>query len=280
MCWPERLIGTTPNVYLYAANNPSEGALAKRRSAATLVSYLTPSLAQAGLYRGLIDLKASLERYRATEPEAVEERASLAEFDSGAGRRSRPRRGPAGLGRCGCGGNREARRAVVELEYTLIPHGLHVVGQSPSAEERVETLTAIPETMHGIANAQPAIAALIEGHPPQAAVRAGGLEKTEQAANALAELAELDRLLQMNSETPSLLRALKGRFIAPVAGGDLLRNAAILPTGRNLHGFDPYRIPQRLRDIGRGAAGKSGARALRIGRQSVRRIRCSGPLGH
>ena len=43
-CWPERLIGATPNVYLYAANNPAEGALAKRRSAATLVSYLTPSL--------------------------------------------------------------------------------------------------------------------------------------------------------------------------------------------------------------------------------------------
>ena len=51
-----------PNVYLYAANNPSEGALAKRRSAATLVSYLTPSVAQAGLYRGLADLKASVER--------------------------------------------------------------------------------------------------------------------------------------------------------------------------------------------------------------------------
>ncbi|WP_164711252.1 cobaltochelatase subunit CobN, partial [Pseudomonas viridiflava] len=40
-CWPERMIGALPNIYLYAANNPSEGTLAKRRSAATLVSYLT-----------------------------------------------------------------------------------------------------------------------------------------------------------------------------------------------------------------------------------------------
>ncbi|MFY8048757.1 MAG: cobaltochelatase subunit CobN, partial [Erythrobacter sp.] len=39
-CWPDRLIGDTPNFYLYAANNPSEGMLAKRRSGATLVSYL------------------------------------------------------------------------------------------------------------------------------------------------------------------------------------------------------------------------------------------------
>ncbi len=97
-CWPERLIGALPNVYLYAANNPSEGALAKRRSAATLVSYLTPSLAQAGLYRGLTDLKASVERYRATDLEAIEERERLAETDpvSGGRHRSRPRR--TGLG--------------------------------------------------------------------------------------------------------------------------------------------------------------------------------------
>ncbi|WP_163359436.1 cobaltochelatase subunit CobN, partial [Escherichia coli] len=31
--------------------------------------------------------------------------------------------------------------------------------------------------------------------------------------------------------------------IRPVAGGDLLRNVEVLPTGRNLHGFDPFRIP-------------------------------------
>ena len=30
-CWPDRLIGDLPNLYLYASNNPSEGTLAKRR---------------------------------------------------------------------------------------------------------------------------------------------------------------------------------------------------------------------------------------------------------
>jgi magnesium chelatase subunit H len=48
-CWPERLIGDLPNVYLYASNNSSEGTLAKRRGGAALVSYLTPPIAQAGL---------------------------------------------------------------------------------------------------------------------------------------------------------------------------------------------------------------------------------------
>ncbi|MGL6043361.1 MAG: cobaltochelatase subunit CobN, partial [Sandaracinobacteroides sp.] len=51
-CWPERLIGDVPHFYLYASNNPSEGILAKRRSNATLISYLTPPLAEAGLTKG------------------------------------------------------------------------------------------------------------------------------------------------------------------------------------------------------------------------------------
>ena len=47
-CWPDRLIGDLPHIYLYASNNPSEGTIAKRRSAATLVSYLTPPVTHAG----------------------------------------------------------------------------------------------------------------------------------------------------------------------------------------------------------------------------------------
>ncbi len=40
-----------------------------------------------------------------------------------------------------------------------------------------------------------------------------------------------------------MLHALDGRFIRPSPGGDVLRTPEVLPTGRNLHGFDPFRIP-------------------------------------
>jgi magnesium chelatase subunit H len=39
------------------------------------------------------------------------------------------------------------------------------------------------------------------------------------------------------------VRALDGRFVPPAPGGDVMRNPEVLPTGRNLHGFDPFRIP-------------------------------------
>ena len=63
-CWPDRLIGEIPNIYIYAANNLSEGSLAKRRSNAVIISHLTPPLSKAGLYKGLLELKRSLIQFR------------------------------------------------------------------------------------------------------------------------------------------------------------------------------------------------------------------------
>ena len=63
-CWPDRLIGELPNIYIYSVNNPSEGTIAKRRSYAELISYLTPPIENAGLYRGLAALKDLITSYR------------------------------------------------------------------------------------------------------------------------------------------------------------------------------------------------------------------------
>ena len=242
-CWPDRLIGATPNIYLYAANNPSEGALAKRRSAATLISYLTPSLAQAGLYRGLLDLKASLERHRGCDPAATVELDGLAVLMQTQAaaidlRAAAPLWGdsaPQEIAKLGA--------AILELEYALIPHGLHVVGEAPGVQEREDLLSAIAEGAHGLMDARASAKALAGGANAATAqaLYAGVDDETTRAA--FVELERAARLLAQDHELPALLRALDGRFIAPVAGGDLMRTTAILPTGRNLHGFDPYRIP-------------------------------------
>jgi magnesium chelatase subunit H len=52
--------GDLPNVYLYAANNPSESIIAKRRGYGTVVSYNVPPYGRAGLYKQLAELKALL----------------------------------------------------------------------------------------------------------------------------------------------------------------------------------------------------------------------------
>jgi magnesium chelatase subunit H len=171
-CWPERLIGDLPNVYLYASNNSSEGTLAKRRGGATLVSYLTPPIAQAGLYKDLAALKSSLDTFRAQD-DPDHELAEMLQLQAAA------------LDLCPAdpkwnGDSRErvaeVRSKLLELEYSLIPMGLHVVGEGMPAQARKETIDAIRESM--------------------------------PVPMAEAEFAELDRLLADDHEIPGILRAL------------------------------------------------------------------------
>ena len=187
--WPDRLIGEMPNVYLYAANNPSEATLAKRRSNAVTITHLTPPLAQAGLYKGFIDLKDSLIRWREMQPDD----AARADLE----RLIRDQANAVDLNARDLDG---LWLKVLETEGSLIPEGLHIVGQPMSAA------------------AQHDMAAMME------------------------EGADLSALAE-DHELPALMQALSGHYIAPVPGGDLIRSPEILPTGRNIHAFDPFRMP-------------------------------------
>ena len=197
-CWPERLIGDLPNFYLYASNNPSEGILAKRRSAATLISYLTPALARAGLYRGFAELKCSVERWRWSTPGAekdaleamIREQCTTLDID--------------------CGAIADLAPALYELERTLIPTGLHVLGQAPQGAERAELVDAMLE------------------------------------ADPQADRAAIETALDGSDEIGAVIHALDGGYIRPAPGGDILANPQVLPTGRNIHGFDPFAMPSRF----------------------------------
>lgn len=73
-CWPDRLIDELPNFYIYSVNNPSEGSIAKRRSYAELISYLTPPIENAGLYKELAGLKELVMAYRQSTNESERDR--------------------------------------------------------------------------------------------------------------------------------------------------------------------------------------------------------------
>ena len=193
-CWPDRLIGNMPNIYLYAANNPSEAALAKRRSNAITVTHLTPPLAQSGLYKGLAELRDSLTRLRAAAPDDPRRddlRALIADQAMAVD--------------MSCTDPDALWLTLLETEDALIPDGLHVLGKPLDASARA----ALTGSMLG-----------------------------DDATRSRADAA-----LATTDEIGALLRALGGHYIAPVPGGDLIRAPEILPTGRNIHAFDPFRMP-------------------------------------
>jgi magnesium chelatase subunit H len=248
-CWPDRLIGDLPNFYLYASNNPSEGVLAKRRSGATLISYLTPPVANAGLYRGLNDLKSSIDRWRGLAPAEAGERNELAQLiQTQAAELDLCAAEPAWRDAAEQQITKLAR-AVLELEYTLIPHGLHIVGEPMTRDARIDMLLAMANAS-GAQIARETIEALTSGASPES------LADDDATAETLRTLAHADAALAKDHELAALIRALDGRFVRPAPGGDVLRTVDVLPTGRNLHGFDPFHIPSvfAVRDGARQAA--------------------------
>ncbi len=68
-------------------------------------------------------------------------------------------------------------------------------------------------------------------------------------------LGDLQTKMSLDHETSGLLNALAGGYIPPSPGNDVVRNPAVVPTGRNIHGLDPFRIPSA-------AAQVSGARVV------------------
>ncbi|TVP58306.1 MAG: magnesium chelatase subunit H [Gemmatimonadales bacterium] len=269
-CWPERLLGSTPLFYLYAANNPSEGTMAKRRGGAVTVSHLTPPVLQAGLYRGLLDLRGTVDRLRALgpdpDPEELAEGLQTAR-DLAAALDLEIEATPDDF--VGALHDR-----LIELEQALIPHGLHVVGRRAPASERSEMVRAAvlhaPPPTGELSDTDPAtipaerlddpafiealdravfdVAESTEGTPESRAGRAAGLLErvgvdSAVAVELLTRAARLDAGLRDNGELPGMVRALDGRYLPPAPAGDLLRTPDLLPTGRNLTAFDPWRVP-------------------------------------
>ncbi|KAL7097904.1 hypothetical protein ACP275_10G172500 [Erythranthe tilingii] len=147
-CFPDSLIGNIPNVYYYAANNPSEATIAKRRSYANTISYLTPPAENAGLYKGLKQLGELISSYQSLKDSgrgaqivsSIVSTARQCNLDK-----------DVDLPEDGAELSASARDLVVgkvyskimEIESRLLPCGLHVIGEPPSAMEAVATLVNI-----------------------------------------------------------------------------------------------------------------------------------------
>jgi len=155
-CYPDRLISSLPSAYLYAANNPSEATIAKRRSYSATVSYLTPPAENAGLYKGLKELKELISSYQGLRgnegrgpaivnsivstawtcnlDKDIPELPSLENYNASA-ESAESRDDIVG----------KVYSQIMQIESRLLPCGLHTVGVPPTAEEAIATLVNIAQ---------------------------------------------------------------------------------------------------------------------------------------
>lgn len=258
-CWPDLLLGNLPQLYLYPLNNPSEALLARRRGFATIVSHAVPPYARAGLYKQLAQIRAQLAA-GAQEAEMAGYRLPAAELPE------LPEL-PRGEHETDAAYRDRLSAYLDELEQRLILDGLHVFGQNPAAARAAALLEAaldVPrEGRAGLSQAlraagvpaeqvQPARTAFVQRYLLDERPTREDAIGVPLAAFALrpaaAELIAHGRLLlkhmAASDELGALIHALEGGFVRPAVGADPVRaGAGALPSGRNIHGIDPWRLP-------------------------------------
>jgi magnesium chelatase subunit H len=65
----------------------------------------------------------------------------------------------------------------------------------------------------------------------------------EPSQRVFALLGRIREQLETNNELDGLARALRGEYVEPGPGADIIQNPGILPTGRNTHAVNPYSVP-------------------------------------
>src|SRR6266581_3320559 len=173
---------------------------------------------------------------------------------------------------------------LLEIEQRLIPTGLHVFGRASELHEKSDLLRMVasfdrPELG---ARSLPKLIAEglgIDGYDELIQQSTTGETKDliddickeaierfceggHQAASAwlstranveidkplptFALLAQIENHLNSNRELDSLMRALRGEYILPGPGADIVQNPLVLPTGRNTHAVNPYSVPSQM----------------------------------
>lgn len=279
-CGPDAALGSLPLIYPFLVNDPGEGAQAKRRAHATIVDHLVPPMARAESYGDIARLEQLLDEHAniaAMDPGKLPairgeiwQLMRTAEMHRDLGLESRPE-------------DEEFDDFLLhvdgwlcEIKDAQIRDGLHVLGEAPSGEARVNLVLSIlraNQVWGGVGYAVPGLRAAL-GLKDAEDLKA--VDEAESRARALIERAEtlgwdapavaalhdepavqqvlafaaeqvVPRLARTTDELDAVLHALAGGFVPAGPSGSPLRGLVnVLPTGRNFYTVDPRAVPSRL----------------------------------
>lgn len=275
-CFPDIGIDTMPHLYIYNADNPPEGTIAKRRSNAVLVDHMQTVMVKGELYGDLEQVERLLDeyaRYKDLEPakahtisHLIEEKIKGLNLLDG--------------GEESLHDNFRAKAAEIHdrlslLKKTYIPKGMHIFGRLPEGEKLAAFVYAIvrfektPDSLRGVVEhiveqeerlAGEALDIRVEeiaqaicgdyvqnGTPLENSLGKRFNLRTDDVAavsEVEAKIRDVVENVRASDETGSLLNGLSGGYIEPGPSGLITRGRSdILPTGRNFYSLDPLRIP-------------------------------------
>lgn len=255
---PYLLLSDVPVIYPYIVDDVGEALQTKRRGRATVISHSTPPFAPAGLHGEINHLHDLLHAWlNMTEGEVRDKTRDEIIRVTAQNKIDRDMAwAPARIR-----GNFKAFADALHIQLHDLalanqPLGLAVFGQPAESDLRLFTVMQ----MLG----KPLLAALQPDDPEEMIVgdykklrdtpawklldkhvrqgepfTGGGAKLGEMLAKARDYWLNLTQTLEMSN----FIKALEGRYTPTSYGGDPIKNPDALPTGRNLYGFDPSRVP-------------------------------------
>lgn len=262
--YPDICIGAMPSIYIYTMDGIGEVLHAKRRGLAVIISHLTQPLALTALNDDLLALKTLTERYMTSTEDAqkqqlfemVKESAIKLQLNTFINLNASPEEVID-----------EIHDYIIELEGTATPLGLHTFGKDWTLEQVTALAVTMAEKINCIGIGQNQFitpAKAIETLPLNLTTV---IEKFYTGTELNKTIEELQETLGRNltdtevqglekiyeyvhnitispkREREMLIKALNGGYIPPSQGNDPIRTPDALPTGGNLYGLDPQKIP-------------------------------------
>ncbi|MHA1729612.1 MAG: cobaltochelatase subunit CobN [Promethearchaeota archaeon] len=267
------ILGNLPNIYYYHITNTSESAIAKRRANALIINHAGPSFKNTDLYQEIENLELLIEEYHSkvelkisdSENNVKSERLMDLEKDIN---------DLANTLELDFNTISELEDLLYRYKTSIIPMGLHTLGENYSAEEKVDLIQMIllnsgeiPQVLEDLINKfgsdQKEQAKNIHLFLEQFFQLLGNsiklskdmiknleenfTKKFELSNDDIKNISDwlIDLIYRMDnsSELENIIHALEGGYITPGFGGDSIRSPQIFPTGRNSYGFDPRLIP-------------------------------------
>jgi len=274
-CMPDICIDSVPHLYIYNADNPPEGIIAKRRSNAVLVDHMQTIMAHGELYGDLEQLDRLLDeysRYRETEPGKAHTISHMIEKTVKTLNLLDGREIPHGKIDEYI---EEIHDSLSLLKNTSIPKGMHIFGRIPEGEKMADFIYAIvkfsdePRSLRGTIlrnlrkNAgfsedelfekcdaimqQACRGYILEGRDISVILSEHFTLEDDDMDSADEAQRSIDKIrsdTESSDEIGSLLKGFNGCYIEPGPSGLITRGRPdILPTGRNFYALDPHRIP-------------------------------------
>lgn len=275
MCFPDIAIDTVPHLYIYNADNPAEGTVAKRRSYAVIVDHMQTVLVKGELYGELEELEGLLEEYRRYEFLEPAKAHTIAHMIQDKAERLNLLEETTEEEEENNHDFQGLHEKLSLMKNTFVPEGMHIFGDVPQGERLADFVYSIVRFDDSSAAPKRVLKEIIARN---AVLDGDGLEEhvdeclrdlcrgfilqnvslmrqveevypltvedSVKLARVEEQIREIVKRIEASDEIGSLLNGLSGGYVEPGPSGLITRGRSdVLPTGRNFYSLDPRRIP-------------------------------------